>query len=164
MRKFKIADALKGFTVLEDEPMERAFDKVVRSLTVPLSQPAEEVVGKCVDLERSISGCLDTGLVLAVPAPAEVFSSTLILALGVYPRAIPWRWEDGSSHTGSVELGAHFVLVVLSPDGATRLRALRPCARIFAADREPGSSILGATSLEQTIAIARAFEDSGREQ
>ena len=163
MQIFKIADALKGFTVLDDEPMERAFDKVVRCLTVPLSQSAEEVVGNCVDLERSISGCLDTGLVLADPGPAEVFSSTLILALGVYRRAIPWRWEDGSSHTGTPALIAHFVLVVLSPDGKTRLRALRASSRIFAADHEPGRSILSATSLEHAVALVLAFEDSGQE-
>ena len=161
MQRNKIADALKGFTVLDDEPIESAFDKVLRSLTVPLSRPVEEVIDDCIERERQISGCMDTGLVLADLAPARGFTSTLILALGVSAHGIRWRWEDGSSHTGSPALIAHFVLIVLSPDDPTRMRALRPSARIFAADREPGSSILGATSLEQVTGIARAFEDSG---
>lgn len=162
MLQLKIANALKGFSILEDEPVERAFDKVLRSLTVPLSRPVQEVIDDCIERERGISGCMDTGLVLADLAPARGFSSTLILALGVSVNGIRWRWEDGSSGTAFPGLIAHFVLVVLSPDDPTRMRALRPSARIFAAGRAPGSSILAATSLEQAIAIVRAFEESDR--
>jgi hypothetical protein len=160
--RFKIANALKGFSVLEDEPLGKVFDRILRSLNVPLSRPVEEVLGVCIERERQISGCLDTGLVLADLDPRRGFSSELIMALGVSARGFRWRWEDGSSQAGSQGRIAHFALVVLSPDDPSRLRALRASARIFAADREPGSSILGATSLEQAIAVVRAFEDGGQ--
>ena len=76
---------------MEDEPIERVFDRVLRSLAVTLPRPVEEVIDDCIERERHISGCMDTGLVLADLAPARGFSSTLILALGVSAHGIRWR-------------------------------------------------------------------------
>lgn len=160
MPRFKIANALKGFTLLDDEPMEMVFDRVLRSITVPLARPVEEVIANCIERERQISGCLDSGLVLSDLAPARGFSSALILALGVFAHGVRWRLEDESAHPGFQAHIAYFVLVVLAPDDRTRLRALRASAGIFAADRELGRSILGATSLEQADVIVRAFEEA----
>lgn len=156
--RLRISNSLKGFVRLEDGPMEMAFDSVVRSISVPLSNPLEEVIANCIERERRISGCMDTGLVLADLDPAQGFSSELILGLGVFARGTQWRWEDGTSHTGSPALVAHFVLVVLAPDSSSRLRALRTISRTFVAGREPGRSILDATNLEQAVSIVRGFE------
>lgn len=158
--RFEIANSLKGFVRLEDEPMEKAFDRVLRSISVPLSRPVEEIIANCIERERRISGCMDSGLVLADLDPARGFSSELILGLGVFARGTRWRWEDGTSHTGSPELIAHFVLVVLAPDDPSRLSALRTISRTFVAGREPGRAILAATSLEQAVTIVRGFEES----
>ena len=159
----EIADSLKGFALLEDEPMEIAFDKVLRSITVPLLRPIEEVIANCIFRERGISGCTDSGLVLADLAPSEGFASELVLGLGVYKRGIPWRWADGSSHTGSPALIAHFVVVVLAPNDSIRLNAIRTISNTFRTGREPGRSIIDARSLEQAVAIVREFEGRSKQ-
>jgi hypothetical protein len=160
MPRIKISNALKGFVALADEPMEKVFDRILRSISVPLSRPVEEVIGNCIERERRISGCMDTGWVLADLDPAEDFSSELILGLGVSARGIRWRWGVGAPPCGYLNIPVHFVLVVLAVDGPSRLRTLRASSTIFQADSEPGRSILGATSLAQAISILREFEGS----
>lgn len=158
--RFKIANAFKGFTMLADEPMEQMFDRVLRSLTVPMSRPVDEIIAHCIERERQISGCLDSGLVLSDPNPAAGFSSELILALGVSPRGLRWRWETGVPRYAPQDISVHCVLVVLAPDDRCRLRALRAVSSALAPGRDPCRSILGATSLDQVIAAVRAFEES----
>lgn len=158
--RFKIFNAFKGFAVLEDEPMEKVFGRVLRSLEVPLPRPVEEVIANCVERERQISGFLDNGMVLADLDPTKGFSSELILALGVSASGIRWRWETGAPRHDPQDFPVRLVLVVLAPDDTCRLRALRAISSAFVPGREPCRSILGATSLEQVIAGVRVFEES----
>ena len=140
--------------------MEKAFDRILRSITAPLSRPVEEVIDYCIEQERGISGCMDTGCVLADPDPAEGFSSELIVGLGVSQRGIRWRWGSGAPRYGYLNIPVHVVLVVLAVDFQSKMRTLRAISTIFRADSELWRSILGATSLEQAISVLSEFEES----
>lgn len=160
MTPLKISSVLKGFTRLENEPIENIFELVVRSVTVPLARPLEEIIGNCISRERQISGRMDTGLVLADLAPTLGFSRDLVLGLGVSERGIPWRWGPAPPQPASGETKIHFVLAILAPDDQSRLWAIRESARIFNPSHAPGGAILAAGNLEQAVARVRDFEES----
>lgn len=158
MNRLKIADSIKGFTVLDDDPIEGVLERVVRSLTVPILVPVETVVRKLSEHERGISGCTDTGIALAEGDDLRDCAHELTLALGVSRKGIRWRWTDGS--LSPVDWPIHYVFLILAPDVGTRLRSLREIAHI-GLQTELGKALLEVRSLDEAARTIRSFETPG---
>lgn len=157
--RIAIADSIKGFTVLDDEPVEAVFEKIVRSLTVPLPIPVEVIVQILVERERGISfSDSDSGSAFAEDSRGLTGCvPEVVVGLGVCKKGIRWRWADGSPlgpKLGSDRL-IYSVFLILAPDPRARLMTLRACW-----DLAHSTNLAKAISETQSLAEAesRALE------